>query len=183
VWPRIAGAQTAAEVRHVLTGSRWGDPGAEDRVTVGLALRLAWARRMIESVPEAADWAAGAVGLLLARELFLAGRSAENLIAFRAAGVGASWPQGSNMRSFRELMPVGAAWALADVEAPAELWRGEAAWWRRVEHDGQRLVHDPHLGRSAVIGSIALLGVDAWRTAAALASAARRATGAFEEIV
>ena len=87
-WPLIAGAQTAVEVREALAGSRWGDPGSADRVAIGAGLRFSWARRVIESVPEAADWAAGAVGLLLARELLLAGRSADYLVARRPPAVG-----------------------------------------------------------------------------------------------
>jgi hypothetical protein len=50
---------------------------------------------------------------------------------------------------------------------------GEAAWWRRVEADGERLVRSAHVGRAAVIGVVTLLGVDAWRIAGALEVAAR----------
>jgi hypothetical protein len=181
-WSLIAGAQTAVDVREALAGSRWGDPGSADRVAIGAGLRFSWARRVIESVPEAADWAAGAVGLLLARELLLAGRSADYLVARRPPGVGPAWPHASGVRGLREALPVQAAWPLVDIEATSELWRGEVAWWRRVEQEAATIVRDPHLGRSAVVGSIALLGADARLTAAALASAAGEAIEAFDEI-
>ncbi len=173
VWPRLAAAQSAAEVRTALVGSPWGDPGADDPAAIGLGLRIAWARRVLGAVEEAVDWAAGAVALLLARELFLAGRSAGLLAARRPPGVGSAWPRASSLGALREALPPQAAWALSGVDEPGELWRGEAAWWRRVEQDGARLAREPHMGRATVIGCVVLLGVDAWRTAGALESAAR----------
>ena len=51
---------------------------------------------------------------------------------------------------------------------------------------GARLARDSNMGRPAVIGCVALLGVDAWRTAGALEVAARggapAAVQAFDEI-
>jgi hypothetical protein len=55
-----------------------------------------------------------------------------------------------------------------------------------VEQDAERLARDFQMGRSAVIGVVALLGIDAVRVAAALESAARGGGGiaieAFEHI-
>ncbi len=182
VWPLIGSAQSAADVRRVLAGSRWGDPGADDPVTVGLGLRLAWGRRVIDDVPEAAAWASGAVGLLLARELLLSEREPSRLAARRPPGVGEVWERAADPPSLRRALPAQAGWSLAGIEVAADLWRGEAAWWRRVQRDAALLARDPHLGRPAVVGSITLLAVDAWRVAAALACAARGGTGTFEEI-
>jgi hypothetical protein len=181
-WRRAAGAQSATEIREALRGSRWGVPSSEDRVTVGLHLRLAWARWVLEAVPEAAEWAAGAVGLLLARQRFLSGRAATELAAQRPPGVGMDWTRASDLPALRRLLPAEAAWPLAGVDSPGELWRGEVAWWRRVEAEATLLARDPNLGRPAICGCLALLGVDARRTAAALGSTARDAKGAFDEL-
>ena len=87
-WPTVSGAGSAAEVRAALVGSPWGDPGTEDAAELGLVLRLSWGRRVLGSVEPAREWAAGAVALLVARELFLAGRPASGLAAHRPPGVG-----------------------------------------------------------------------------------------------
>jgi hypothetical protein len=184
-WPRLTAVQSAVELRAALTGSAWGDPGSADPATIRLALRLAWARRILTSAAEAAEWAAGAVALLIARERFLAARPADALAALRPPGVGATWTGAAGIKELRAALPSEAAWALDDAGEPAELWRREAAWWRRVEDDAERLARDPHTGRPAVIGCVALLAVDAWRTSGALASAARggdRAMEVFDEV-
>lgn len=185
-WSRCAAAQSAADVRAGLTGSAWGDPGSSDPAAVRLALRLAWARRVLVSVEEAADWAAGAVALLIARERFLAERPADALLTHRPPGVGTSWPGAGDLGELRAALPPQAAWALDGADTPADLWRQEAAWWRRVEGDAVRLARDAHLGRRAVIGCAVLLATDAWRTSGALESAARgggpAALGAFDEV-
>ncbi len=56
-WPVVSEAQTPSEVRGALASSSWGDPGGEDLATVRLALLLGWARRVLDGVPGAADWA------------------------------------------------------------------------------------------------------------------------------
>jgi hypothetical protein len=182
VWPKIAGVQSAGELRAALVGSVWGDPGTDDPAGIALALRLSWAARVLDAVDEAEEWVAGAVALLLARELLLAGRPAGELLARRWPGAGARWPTASDVASLRAALPGRAAWVLTDVEAPADLWRAEGAWWRRVASDAERLARSAILGREALIGSIVLLGVDAWRTAAALEVAARGGRGTAMEV-
>lgn len=185
-WPRVAGAQSASELRSLLTGSPWGDPGSDEPAAIRLALRLAWARRVLASVDEAVDWAAGAVALLLARELFLAGRPADRLWDLHPPGVGIEWFQAASLAELRAALPPQAAWALKAAVEPDELWHREAAWWRRVEADAEQLARSAHMGLAAVVGCVALLGVDAWRTAGALEAAARgggsAAVEVFEEI-
>lgn len=172
-WSRCEAAQSAAEIRAGLTGSAWGDPGTSDPSEIRIALRLAWARRLLGSVEEAEEWAAGAVALLLARERFLADRPADVLLAHRPPAVGVAWPSAERLDAFRAALPTGAAWGLEDVDEPADLWRGEAEWWRRVEDDASRLARDVHMGRRTVVGCVALLARDAARTAGALEIAAR----------
>lgn len=183
---RPARAATFAELRAALTGSPWGDPGGDDPATVRLALRLAWARRTLATVPEAREWALGAVALLLARELLLAGRSPEQLAALRPPIPGSTWMGSQNVEALRRAFPPECGWPLAGLAEPDALWLGEAAWWRRVEQSAERLARATRLGRATVIGAIALLGVDASRVAAALESASRgggpQAMEAFERV-
>ena len=183
-WPRLGGVQTGAEMRAVLAGTAWGDPGTDDPAELALALRFAWARRVLGGVDEATEWAAGAVALLVARELLLAGRPASDL-ARRPPGIGSAWREATSLPALRAALPAQAYWVLDGVEDPSELWRGEAAWWRRVEADALRMSR-AQLGRRAVVGSVVLLGVDAWRVGGALEAAARGSgpglTEVFEEI-
>lgn len=172
-WPVLAAAQSPEDVRAGLVGSAWGDPGSVDPAELGLALRLSWARRVHAVAPEAAGWASGAVALVLARELFVARRPVDVLVAHRPPGVGSSWAQASSLAAFRDLLPREAATALEGVEGEDDLWRAEAAWWRGVEREAGRLSGAAHMGRPMVVGCVALLGADARRTAGALEAAAR----------
>jgi hypothetical protein len=181
-WPRLAGVQTVGELRAGLATSVWGDPGTEAPAELGLVLRFSWARRVLDAVEEAEPWAAGAVALVLAREMLLAGRSPSAAVARRAPGVGGGWYGVRDVEALRDVLPGRAAWVLADVAEPEDLWRAEVGWWLRVESDAERLARSVHLGRAAVMGSVVLLGVDAWRTAAALEVAARGGAGPAMEI-
>lgn len=172
-WARLAEARTTTELRVGLAGSAWGDPGSDDPADMRLALRFGWARRVQEAVGEAADWAAGAVALVVARELFLAGRSADDLLVRRPPGIGVAWARAGSLSALRDALPEQAAWPLRDVSEPVELWRAELAWWRRVADDADGLVHAPLMGEPMVIGVVVALGVDAWRASAALEVAAR----------
>lgn len=69
--PRAARATTSDQVRDVLARSAWGDPGGNDRVTIGLGLRVAWARRLLRQAPAATEWVLGAAAVLIARERFV----------------------------------------------------------------------------------------------------------------
>jgi hypothetical protein len=183
---RLESALSVAELREALRGSPWGDPGGDDAASIRLAMRFAWARRVLASVPEAREWALGAVALLLARELLFAERSADELAALRPPVAGTAWMQAGSVDAVRQALAPESGWALAGVEEPDAIWLAEAAWWRRVERDAEHLARDPQMGRSTVIGVVALLAVDASRVAAALESAARGggavAIEAFEQI-
>lgn len=185
-WPQLEGAQSGAELRARLAASAWGDPGGDGPAAIRTGMRFAWARRVLRSVPEGTQWAAGGVALLLARELLLAGRPAGELERQRPPGVGAGWTGAQGVGDLHDALPAAAAWVLEGVDEPQELWRAEAAWWRRVEQDAERLAYGGQLGRAIIIAAIALLAVDGWRTAGALEVAARGGGRApmevFEEI-
>ncbi len=172
-WPRLADAGTPGDVRARLTGSAWADPGSDEPSSIRLALRLTWGRRVLAAVPQAEAWAAGAMSLLIARERFLAGRPADALVRLRPAGVGTAWATAATIEQLRDGLPAEAAWVLEGIPAPEALWRGEAAWWQRVEDDARVLARAPQMGVDAVVGCAVRLGVDAWRTCGALESAAR----------
>ena len=173
VWPLVAAAQSSTDVRARLSGSPWGDPGTDDLAEIALALRFSWGRRVLEAVDEARRWSAGAVALLLARELLMARRPAAAIARLRPAGVGSAWPEASSLPALRARLPSDAGWVLEGAEQPGDLWRAEAAWWRAVEGDARRLAGAARMGRPAVLGCLVLLAVDAWRTSGALEAAAR----------
>jgi len=169
-WDAAAVTQSPEELRAVLAASSWGDPGGDDREQFGRLLRFAWARRVAAHAPEARSWAAGAAAILLAEELFVAESSVEPGLA-RRAELGVAWRGARTLPELRARLPRHAAWALAGIDEPSELWRAELGWWRTVGAESQVLVHSRREGRGVVVGSIALLGLDAVRLTAALAAA------------
>jgi hypothetical protein len=62
---------------------------------------------------------------------------------------------------------------LKDVDEAVDLWRAEARWWDAVEGDGRELLRRSSFGPKPVVGAVALLSADAWRTRGALELAAR----------
>jgi hypothetical protein len=181
-WPTLQSAQTPAELRAALAASAWGDPGGEEPSAVHVSLRLAWARRVLTEAPEAGAWVGGALAILLARELLHGGdvlRSSPRLGAI----LGVGWEHATTVQVLARSLPREAAWALDGIDGPDELWRAEARWWDRVERDADRMARGHREGRRAVVGVVALLAADARRAAAALESAARDGTDAYEEIL
>ena len=161
--------------------SSWGDPGSDDRDDVHLALRLAWARRVSTQVPVARAWAAGAVALLLAGELFVAERPVDDDLV-RRVRLGRSWAGAASISELREELPRVAAWALDGVDDPADLWRAELAWWRRVAADAELLIRTSLGGSAVAIGAVALLAVDAMLLTVALAAAAQGGRATAREV-
>lgn len=182
IWTGASAAQSADELRRLLAGSAWGDPGSDERDDVHLALRLAWARRVSAQVPAARAWAAGAVALLLAAELFVAERPVDDDLV-RRARLGGSWAAAASIAELRELLPGVAAWALGDVEDPADLWRSEVAWWRRVAGDAAQLTRSSLGGCEVAIGAVALLAFDAMLLTVALATAAQGGRATAKEVL
>ena len=179
-WPRAAAAETPAELREALRASAWGDTRGERADTIHFALRLAWALRVYASAPETRAWVAGAVAILVARELFVSGRPVEPGPSPVLRDLGPAWSEKRTLAEFTEALPPRAAWPLAGLTDPRDLWRAEIGWWRRVARDAELLVRESREGRAVVVGSVALLALDAVQVSAALAVAARPSAAAAE---
>jgi hypothetical protein len=172
-WPRLSSAGTVADLRARLAASPWGDPGAAEPAAVRVAMRLRWASRIAGVTAGTAPWALGATALLVAGERIGAGRGLPEPAARRAASlIGARALEARTLAEMRESLLGGARWALDGIDDPAELWRGEARWWGRVERDAAALLRTSTAGPDPVLGAIALLATDLWRVRAALETAA-----------
>ncbi len=172
-WPRLVRTTSTREVRDVLTASAWGDPGGEGVRTIRLAMRLSWAVRVAFAVPQARDWAVGAATLLAARERLVAARRVpEDVVRLGEPILGSQWADARSLHDLTAGLSPDASWALAEVTAPDDLWRAEAAWWLRVEQDGFALLRRSGFGSDPVVGALAVLAADTWRVRAALEAAA-----------
>jgi hypothetical protein len=173
-WPRLRQAASTGELRAALAASAWRDPGHQTAQAVRLAMRARWAERVAELGDPARTWAAGAAALLVAGERFAVGRAVDPAVmggALRLLG-----PSAARAATIDELagsLPPAARWVLAGITSSAGLWRAEAALVSRVEQDGLRLLRAPGLGPGVVLGAVAVMACDAWRTRAALGLAAR----------
>jgi hypothetical protein len=174
VAPRLAGVTSPAELRHVLATSPWGDPGGETPRDVGPALRLAWAERVVASVPPARDWAVAGAALLVARELFVGGRPLGVAAAAAARRLlGPDALEAGSLAGLAAALPRPGRAALAGVQEPETLWQAEARWWERVDAGAAALLRRPGFSLDPVVGAVAAAAVDAWRVRAALECAAR----------
>lgn len=177
-WSRLGATTDLAELRRVLATSPWGDPGGDGARTIGLSMRAVAADRLVSVAPEAQEWAAGDVALMLARELGSdQGRLPDPARVAAARVVG--WPAvtATGLEELAAGLPRSARWALDGVQRREDLWRAEATWWRRVDHDATTLVARSTPGRAVLVGAVGLLGADAWRVRAALELAARGGEG------
>ncbi|MGF7120591.1 hypothetical protein [Rhodococcus sp. AG1013] len=176
---RIVGIHAAPVLREALRSTPWGDPGGSSAWEVGVGLRLNWADQVMGPIPEAARWARAATALLLARIAWSDRRVLPPALARRAATViGPGFvdvvgPTSTQVAAAVEHLPADTRWAFDRVDRPENVWRGEAAWWRRIDRDGFALLREQGFGRGPVVGAVAVLAADAWRARAALASAAR----------
>jgi hypothetical protein len=176
-WPAASQAVDATELRRALASSAWADPGGTRPDELHLALRMSWANRVMAGVPEVADLVAGGLALLVARELFVTGRPVELMLRRHLPGLGIEWERARTFAELTVALPPRAAWVLAEINAPEQLWQAELAWWRRVETDGRELMLRSHEGRAVVTGAVLQLAVDTWLTASALAAAAAGGVG------
>jgi hypothetical protein len=174
-WSQIAPARTAAGVRHALAASSWGDPGGTDPGSVRAALLTAWCRRVADAVPDARPWAAAFAALLVARGVAAGAPLAGDAVPQRHvdAVLGSRWQAATTLDALAAELPRAAAWVLAGVRSGEDVWKAETRWWTRVEADALRLCARPQPESAIVVGLVALLAADAWRTRGALELAAR----------
>jgi hypothetical protein len=180
-WRRLSETQSPAELRNALAGSAWGDPGGDDPQQIHLALRLAWADRLLAAAPELSELVSGGLALLTARELFAAGRPLELLATRPVPTFGPGWQTARTFPELVERLPTRASWTVEDVDGPEELWLAELGWWRRAQDLGDGLLRSG-AGPAPVLGAVLLLAVDAWRTGAALELAASDDAGELKEV-
>jgi hypothetical protein len=174
-WPQLEGARTVPGLRSALAASTWGDPGEDSAYAVRIWMRARWAARVGGELEEPAPvWASGAAALLIAGERFAAGRPPPPAVTAAVTGLlGTGVAGAATLDELAASLPGRAAWALAGVHTPADLWRAEARWWARVERDGFQLLREARFNGGPVLGAAAVLAADAWRTRAALEIAAR----------
>lgn len=165
-------ARQPADVRAALRRSPWGDPATDDPAVILGWMRLRWAEWLATSVPGASRWASGLLGILIARELFVAGRRPDRR-GWPTAPLPRGWEAATSIPDLAARLPADARWSLEGVDGGAQLWRAEAGWWAAIERAAVAEQARFRPGRrQGVVASVALLGVDAWRTRAALALAA-----------
>jgi len=174
-WPVVSEARTPAEVRAVLARSSWGDPGGQDVATVRLTLLLGWARRVLDGVPGAGEWAISGSALLVCRVLSAGAVSVLGPGACRDTDhlLGPHWQEATSPSDLARRVPRPAAAVLRGLTEVEELWRAELRWWSMVETAGEALATRSTPDVSASVGVVGLLAADAWRTRAALEVAAR----------
>ncbi|WNZ06588.1 V-type ATPase subunit [Streptomyces sp. 11x1] len=173
-WPRLSRTRTAAELRTALASSSWGDPGGDSPAAIASGMRISAAVRLADAVPDAARWAAARVALQFGRETLVLGRRLPDVSLRRAARLlGPRAVASGAYADFRQALPPTASWLFDDVDEAADLWRAEGRWWHAVGQDGRELLRRSGFGPRPVVGAVALLSADAWRTRGALELAAR----------
>ncbi|MGZ4195356.1 MAG: hypothetical protein ACXVEW_05840 [Solirubrobacteraceae bacterium] len=180
-WGAVEGSRTIEEVANAVADSGWRVHRGSTASELALGLRVAWARRIQDSVPQAADWVAGAGALLVARELLVArtrGHAAQLLLY---PGIDEQVLAAGSLPELSAAVGPRAGWALSGIGEPTDLWQAEIGWWDRVEDDALGLLRHTD-DEVVVLAAVALLAVDAQRTARALQSAAHGAGGAATEI-
>lgn len=184
-WPRLRELGNVAEFRRALAASAWQDPGGETAVAIEIGLRATLARRIAALGGPAMAWAAAAIALLLASEKFAAGRPGNPALRSAASALlGPSAAGAATISEFARALPHELSWVIEPETAASELWRNEAAWWRRAEQDGLRMLGGTRTGTQPVIGASLALAADARRISAALEVAARGggSLGAFDAL-
>ncbi len=182
---RIATAASPTALADVLARPPWRvhEPGATGDLRV--AARLGWAEAVLTAVPEAVSWVRGATALALLTDLATgrpatAGSEARIARILGPHALAATRAASGDLARARSALPRDARWVVEGIDDAGELWRGEVAWWRRVERDGFALLAGTGFGRGPVVGATAVLGADARRVRAALETAADGTAAARE---
>jgi hypothetical protein len=168
VWPRVQTAPSPADVRAACANSAWHDPGSSDASDVIVHLRLRWARRLAEIHDATVPWGAGMTALVCAGLLIEQDGALRADVARRADVLPRPALTAPDVETFVALLPDVARWPFAAATSVDRLWRGEARWWARLDHDGERLLHAARPSLAVVVGAAAVRLADAWRTAAVL---------------
>jgi len=173
-WPRLVTTTSLPQLRDALADSPWGDPGGETPAVIAIGTQLAWAHRVSTDLAVAETAAVSGAAVVVARHRFLDDGSLTHAMAERAEFLlGAAAVAAPELSGFATALAPRARWVLADIDTPAELWRAEARWWARIEHDGFALLRPAAFGLPRVVGTAAVLAADARRCEAALETAAR----------
>ncbi len=170
-WSRLTRTPDPEALRAALIASPWRDPGGT-AAAMAVTLRLTAAARTASRTPPAARWSAGRAALLVARERFVHDRPLPATALGPAVGVLGTAAHASTYREYRRRLPAAAGWALHGIDDPADLWQAEGRWWRDVEQDGLRMARRTRYDLVPVVGAVAVLSTDAWRTRAVLELAA-----------
>ncbi len=176
VWGRLARASEPDTLRTALIASPWRDPGST-AAAMAVTLRITAAARITARIPPAARWSAGRAALLVARERFVHDRQLPAAASSPAAAVLGSAIHAPTYRDYRRRLPTAAGWALHGIDDPADLWQAEGRWWRDIERDGLRMARRARYDMVPVVGAVAVLSTDAWRTRAVLELAADDTAG------
>lgn len=169
-WRRAERAGSAEELRRVLASSAWGDPGGTSPADVGVGLRLAWARRIVDGVPAAADWAEGGAALIVAREALVFDRPLRpraRADAIRLLGRRWTEHRWSTPTELAEHLTAPNRSILAEL-APDQLVQAESRWRRWVEREALGLVRRGAGGPDVIAAAVVLLILDLWRVESAL---------------
>jgi hypothetical protein len=173
-WASISRGSSPEEVRRRLAASAWGDPGSADLGTVRLSMQLAAARMMLDEAPGASTWAAGRAAIVAAKVVLAGATPALGERARRDADrlLGRGWQGATSIAELATRLRPPAAHALRGASGAGDLWLAERAWWALVAAEAGSLARRSPPGPEAVVGVAGLLAADAWRTSAALATAA-----------
>jgi len=179
-WPRLQLVTTAEELTDTLRTSPWGDPGPGTATALRDILTLVWLHRLSEVWAAARPWAVAVAALTVARVRLVDGAepSARMRQLVRPL-LGDRWGNAENLADLQAVLPRTAQTALREISTPDDLWRAETRLRATVETDGVRLLRSSLPGPDVVLGSMAVLAMDAWRVRAALAAAAS-GTGSSE---
>jgi hypothetical protein len=166
---------TIGELRDVLRRSPWGDPGALDATGVSIALQFALARRIVDDVPEAVQWAQTYAALVLSRLVNDDGPlDTESTSAANARAIlGSRALSATSLRELHDVLPRDVASILKGATGPDDLWLAEAQWRTRLWDEALERLRRGGAGPETVVAAIALQFADAWRVRTALEVAAR----------
>ena len=171
-WPALSETTSLEELHQVLKHTAWSGAGGETAGALVAGMQLRWAGRLLDAMPFASSWITAATALFLARLLFLTDEPHSAAGSTPIPGFSPGWQTARSIDELAAAAPPEAAWVLADLREPRQLWMGERRWWQRVSHDATeaivRLANSPR----TVVSAVVLLAADAWRTRAALSACA-----------